>query len=138
MAFQYATQSPAPANQLKDVDLGGQYKKIAMDAAQGRPGALTALYQMLDAMGGVNQGNMGYDQYTQARPYANDAAQQARYQFTVAQPYMTDPYEQQRLQFQQQQQQWAMQQPYMQAKYNWMGANVNNPYINPSLIYGSQ
>jgi hypothetical protein len=93
---------------------------------------------MLDAMGSTNQGNMAYDQYTQQRPYATDAAQQSRYQFGVAQPYMADPYEQARQNLTQQQQTWKLQQPYLAGKYNWQTQQLTNPYINPSNIYGSQ
>ena len=136
--FSYASQGTGPANQYQGVNLQGQYGTIMNDVQRGRPGALQALYQMLDAMGGVNSGNMQYDQYSQMRPYATDAAQQGRAQFMAAQPYLSDPYQQSRLAFEQQQKQWQMQNPYMQQKYAWMGQNVNNPYINPSMIYGSQ
>jgi hypothetical protein len=138
MAFDYANQGTGPANQYSGVNLQGQYGTIMKDVQNGRPGALAALYQMLDAMGGVNQGNMQYDQYTQMRPYATDQAQQGRESFQAAYPYLTDPYESNRFNLTKQKELWGMQKPVAQGNYNWQLQNMDNQYINPSYHYGQQ
>ena len=117
-------------------DIQGVWKTLMENIQGGRPGAMDWLQPLLSSLGQVEGANLQRNQYETMQPYATDQAQQGRYAFNAGMPYMTDQYEAARQANQRAQEQWKAQYPYMQQQYQWMGQQLDNPYINQSLKYG--
>ena len=109
-------------------DLQGMWSKVSGDALAGRPGALNAIYNLLDTIGKTTQLGQGQAQFNANAPFMADAGQANRAQFQAQAPYMTDPYEQQRWQFGQAQQLAAVRNPYLSQFYNQATQDLTSPY----------
>jgi len=124
----YAGSNPFPTT---TAGLQGLWGNTLGQVNAGRPGAYDYLFKILDALGMSAGQEQQYNQYSTMAPYMTDASQWARYQQQQLSPYVAD-------QAKYQSQMYGMQAPYMQQKYNWMGEQMTNPFINYNTIYGSQ